>query len=409
MRNLLLFSAIVLAACQTVPSTDREELAGSPGTQTAVAACDDPLLEQRRTNLPKTLPWPVDFFQPQAIVEGDYSGSDLAAPAGAVPEALGAAIERYAQTHGSEAVLLQVGGDPKLVWYGEETAPDTLHHTYHMHYSPLVMLIGAAVKDGYIRSVDQKASDFIAEWQGTDKADITIRDLLSMHAGLEIRRDAHYSEGMFSRDACAYWGSYTKDIIIDQYGPITGPGEEFAYNYIVPELLGTVLIRATGKRYEDYLSEALWEPLGNRDATVWLNRPDGEAHQDAALFASAEDWLRLGQLFLDDGVVEGERLLPEGWTSRMAGDVRTNPNFGWMWRGTPYQPARRLMADDRVTYTVAAGEPFLADDVVYFSGYGGQRVYVVPSRDLVLVHLGEVDRDFDNAELLNLVLEGMAP
>ena len=82
----------------------------------------------------------------------------------------------------------------------------------------------------------------------------------------------------------------------------------------------------------------------------------------------------------------------------------TNPNFGFMYRGTPFAPVRRMATDPRVTYVVKSAEPFAADDVVYIDGYGGQRVYVIPSRRMVIVRIGDVARDWDNSKLVNILI-----
>jgi CubicO group peptidase (beta-lactamase class C family) len=369
----------------------------------------DWLMVERRLNLPKELPWPYTYFQPQEAVRGGQPAQLSVVPAEERTinaEAIEAA-QQYAAEIKSSALLVSHRGRLQVQWYGPGMGADSITHTYNLQYTPLVLLMGIAIAEGKIASADEPASTYITEWKGDDRSKITIRNLLQMNAGLDLRFDASYSKWFFSRDARAYWGSHTKDVIVT-YPTTTEPGKEFNYNYIIPELLGIILERATGKRYADYLTEKLWQPLGNKTAYLWLNRAGGESHQDAGLFSTPTDWLNIGELLLNNGNFAGRELVPAAWIAEMRKPSATNPNYGFMYLGSPYAAERRMATDKRVTYTVKSSEPFLADDVSYVDGYGGQRVYVVPSKQLVVVRIGEVERAYDNAKLVNTLLRGLA-
>ena len=369
----------------------------------------DWLLVQRRLNVPKELPWPYTYFQPQEAVKGGEPKPISAVPSAerTISQEAFDSAQKYAAEIKSSALIVSHRGRTQLVWYGEGTTADTITHTYHMQFTPLVLLIGIAISEGKIASVDEPAATYVTEWKGDERSKITIRNLLQMNSGLELRFDANKSDEFFSRDARAYWGSHTKDVIVT-YPAKTAPGQEFNYNYIVPELLGIILERATGQRYAEYLSEKLWKPLDNKSAYLWLNRAGGESHQDAGLFSAPTDWLNVGTLLLNKGNFAGRQLVPSTWIDEMRRPSATNPNFGFMYLGSPYAAERRMATDKRVTYTVKASEPFLADDVSYVDGYGGQRVYVVPSKELVVVRVGDVARNYDNAKLVNILLRGLA-
>jgi CubicO group peptidase (beta-lactamase class C family) len=366
----------------------------------------DPLLEQRRSNLPKTLPWPTSFFQPQIAVPGaPRSTFRLAAPGKrTLSAATLAEAEAYAAEQKSTALLIYQGGELQHMWFAPGTNADTISHTYNMQYTPLVLLVGIAMAEGKIKSLDEPASRYLPEWRNDSRSKITIRNLLQQNAGLELRRDAHYSEGLYSRDARAYWGSRTKEVLVREYPVLHAPGTVFDYNYIVPELLSIILERATGQPYQQYLSRKLWQPLGNKTAYLWLNRPGGEAHVDAGLFSAPTDWINVGVLLLQEGKWKGRQLVPRSYVREMMKPSATNPNFGFMYLGSPFAPVRRMSADPRVTYVVKSAEPFAADDVAYIDGYGGQRSYVIPSRQMVVVRIGDVAREWDNSRLVNILL-----
>ncbi len=376
----------------------------------AWAQASDPLLEQRRANLPKTLPWPVSFFQPQVAVPGVASPKPLEiAPeaqrtvsAGALADA-----QAYAEATQSSALLIEHGGKLQHAWFAPGSGPDAINHTYHMQYTALVLLIGIAAAEGRIKSIDAPAADHLPEWRKDDRAKITLRNLLQMNAGLDLRFDASKTQGPPGRDARAYWGSHTKEVLVNEYPALHPPGSRFDYNYAVPEILGVVLERATRTPYQTYLSEKLWKPLGCRTAYLWLNRPGGEAHQDAGLFCSAVDWLNVASMMEAGGVAGGRRIVPASWIGDMRTPSKANPNFGFMWLGSPYLASRLLTDDPRVHYAVKAAEPFAADDVAYIDGYGGQRAYMSPSKRLVVVRIGEVARDWDNSRLFNAVARGV--
>ena len=398
MRHRLLAAIALLA----LPSVPMPVAAQTPPP-------NDPLLEERRTHLPKTLPWPVSFFQPQAAVEGRATPPIRQAPAKErtiAPTAL-AAAQAYADETETTALLVYRNGRLEWAHYAAPATADTIAHTYHMQYTALVLLVGMAIADGKIASLDTPAATYLPEWRGDARKAITIRQLLQQNAGLDLRFDAHHSEGMYSRDARAYWGSRTKDVLVNEYGVVHAPGTVFDYNYAVPEILSIVLARATGMPYERYLSTRLWRPLGNKRAYLWLNRPGGETHVDAGLFSAPTDWLNIGILLLDQGKWHGRQLVPAAFVAAMRQPSAPNPNFGFMWLGSPFNPARRLATDPRVTYTVKSAEPFLAEDVGYVDGYGGQRVYVVPSAGLVVVRIGGVARNWDNSKLVNILLRGI--
>ena len=408
MTPLLLLAAPSAGGAQSAPAVATTPDISIPSTLPP-GVVRDPLLEYRRKHLPPALPWPVSFFQPQAAVEGRPGTPLRPAPAAqrTISDAAIQQAQAYADQEHSTALLIYRDGRLEYEHYAPSTGPDTITHSYHMQYTALVMLVGMAIADGKIASLDEPAATYLPEWRNDARSRITIRNLLQQNAGLDMRFDAHHSDGMYSRDARAYWGSRTKDVLVREYNVVHPAGTVFDYNYAVPELLSIILARATGMPYERYLSERLWKPLGNKRAYLWLNRPGGEAHVDAGLFSTPTDWLNVGILLLQDGKWRGRQLVPASFIAEMRRPSATNPNFGFMWLGSPFAPARRLATDKRVTYTVHSVAPFAAADVSYIDGYGGQRAYVVPSRGLVVVRMGDVARDWDNSRLVNIVLGGI--
>jgi CubicO group peptidase (beta-lactamase class C family) len=124
------------------------------------------------------------------------------------------------------------------------------------------------------------------------------------------------------------------------------------------------------------------------------------------LFASAEDWLNVGRLILANGRMNGRQVVPASWIATMRTASPTNPNYGMIWKGSPFQTERRYAKD--VNYVVKASQPYAAQDLMFLDGYGGQRVYIVPSKQLVIVRIGVAQRnDWDDAALPNMILRGL--
>ncbi len=276
--------------------------------------------------------------------------------------------------------------------------PDTRAEPASMHKSVLGLLVGQALADGAIPSLQTPVSRWLKEWANDPRGAITVEQLLQMASGLaplpfDLKPGSAYSRALYGADSTAV--------------PLTAaladaPGSRFNYASGISQLLGLIIERATGQRYADYLSKRLWQPIGAADAYVTLDHPGGHPRTSSALFARPEDWLRLGLLFAQQGVVEGRQVVDPAWLTAMSAASPANPNYGYqLWRGRPHAPQRGY--NTATPASVPAKAPFLASDMVYFDGAGAQRVYVSPAEKLVIVRLGAGSFDWDDSLLPNLV------
>jgi CubicO group peptidase (beta-lactamase class C family) len=187
-------------------------------------------------------------------------------------------------------------------------------------------------------------------------------------------------------------------------------GVDWSHRNVEPQLLALVVERATGMRYAEWLSVKLWKPIGAADAWLYLDHPGGLAHADCCLVAAQGDWLRIGRLLLDDGVWDGDRVLPAGWVNAMRRPSRGNPNYGFqLWLGSPYVARRAYSAGDEPR-AARASEPYAADDVVFLDGAGDNRMWIVRSAGLVILRTGEEPAkpaDWDDARIPNLILRAV--
>lgn len=337
--------------------------------------------------------------QPQEVVLGQPAANiSTGEPTWRDPSGIREA-ERYADSTGSIALLVYQAGALRYEKYWPGFDQSTRTNPNSMHKTVLGLLVGAAIADGFIDSVDAPASKWITEWQGDARRDITIRDLLQMSSGLQVPIFGTWNS------AKILFGS---DLAAGVLGlpSVTPRGREFQYSNANSQLLLLILERATGQRYSTYLSKRLWQRLGASDASMWMDHVGGLPRGFCCLFATARDWLRVGRLILDYGRVGDDPVVPSEWIASMVTPAPTNANFGYqVWLGSPPTQERRYN-----DYTVKAfhSVPFDAADMVYIDGFGGQRVYVVPSLQLVIVRTGKSTTSWDDAIIPNAVIKSVS-
>nr|MDJ0513723.1 serine hydrolase [Methyloceanibacter sp.] len=226
------------------------------------------------------------------------------------------------------------------------------------------------------------------EWLGRDdmRGAITLNALLRMISGLAFYEDpddklSDVSQMMFVQENTAAFAA-SKPLAF-------APGTHWAYSTGTAAILSGVLRETFDNEaaYLRYPRERLFEPLGMRTAQL---APDasGTFMGGAFLYASARDWARLGLLFLRDGMWNGTRLLPEGWVAYTTKPTTESPKdeYGaqvWL----------------KLTKSKNLGEPPMPNDAYYMLGHNGQVVAVIPSKDLVVVRLGQTldGGDWDTA------------
>jgi hypothetical protein len=335
----------------------------------------------------------VAWYQPKEAVPGVGQPLPFPVADGLAPEAFAEAV-RLAESKNAAALLVVHEGRLVLErrWNGYKPGDRT--NSASMAKTVTALLIGIAVGGGEIASIDEPASRWIPAWRGDPRNRITLRHLLQMHAGLKPM--GAYEEP-YSDASYLALGTDAR-YVVDNVPAVAAPGRRFDYNNVNFQALGVVLEAATGRRYADYLSAKLWKPIGAGDAAVWLDREGGSARTFGYLFAAPADWARVGLLLLHEGGCEGRQVVPRAFVREMLRPSPTEPTYGLgIW-----------LADDEHQRREAEA-PFAAPGIVYLDGRHKQRVYVVPSRDLVIVRVGENARGWEESALPNAVLRGLPP
>ncbi len=142
---------------------------------------------------------------------------------------------------------------------------------------------------------------------------------------------------------------------------------------------------------------------------MWLDDVNGRSHTECCLLAQARDWAKFGQMLLNKGVVNGRQIVPATWIEQMITPSPVSPYYGLhIWLGYEETPNPRPGAGGYIRT-----EPFLAKDTYYASGYGAQRIYIVPSHELVIVRMGPfagpkpLKDGWDNSYLVNTLIRGL--
>ncbi|WP_101757403.1 serine hydrolase [Oceanicoccus sp. KOV_DT_Chl] len=234
-----------------------------------------------------------------------------------------------------------------------------------MHKTVVALLVGVAIADGAIGSVDDKVVRYFPEWAADSRGAITIRDLLTMSSGLE---QYPFSLNPFAgKSAFRFLFAGDRERVALTTVQRWQPQATYDYNDINAQLLGLLLERATGMRYRDYLQEKLWQPMGGQAAQVWLDHEQGLAMTACCLLAPAQDWARIGLLMKNGGELNGKQIIPRDWITAMLTPSTLNSSYGYFtWLGKDLKAfADQKIADKPGAYEYWQSEAFAVDDLFY--------------------------------------------
>jgi CubicO group peptidase (beta-lactamase class C family) len=330
---------------------------------------------------PGTQPWPMGDLPP---------GLDAAR----VRQAVDAAFEPDSAM--TAAFVVTWRGHLIAERYGPDITMYTPLESWSMGKSVAATLLGVLIRQGVFSGVEQAAP--IPEWQGPGdpRAKIRIADLLNMSSGLRSRapQDPDYdSSGPYPDHVYLYTGSADSFRYAATRPLQWPPGTVGRYRNTDPVLASYLVRLGAERRGEDYLSfpqRALFDRIGIRTMVLETD-PHGNFLLQGYELASARDWARLGNLYLQDGVWNGERILPEGYVKF----VRTVAP-AWKADGRPYYGGF-FWLNTNGAWPVPA-------DAYYMAGSGTQIVLIVPSHDLVVARLGHYRGGATGAQSLRKAL-----
>ena len=246
-------------------------------------------------------------------------------------------------------------------------------------------LIGAAIADGYIGSVDDPIIKYIPEIAGRDLDTMTIRDLLLMNSGIRYVEGGElpFYYAPFADDALTYYPPNLRKVALGVKASGAPIGTTFHYNNYHPLLEGLILERATGMHAAEYLQERFWKPMGAEFPASWSldSEASGFEKMESGINARAVDYARFGLIFLHDGSWNGAQILAESWVHESTEPLRPDPR---KWETSAFWP------DYGGYYKYhwwGINNPDGSYDF-YAHGRYDQIIYVAPRKNVVIVRLG---------------------
>ena len=282
------------------------------------------------------------------------------------PLKLGLDVDAYMAGQRSAAVLIVHDGKLRLERYGLGYDASGRWTSFSVAKSFTSTLVGAALRDGAIKSMDDKVSDYIPEMKGSVYDEVSLRQLLTMTSGVKWNED--YADP--NSDVARFNGHKPEDGVDSLVSymrrlPREVPaGTRWHYSTGETNLVGVLLARAVQKPLATYLSEKIWVPAGMEQQATWILNRSGQEISGCCVQASPRDYARFGLFILGGARVGGQSIVPDGWlaeaTSQRTGIDRPGRGYGYQWW----------------TYT---------DGTFAARGIFGQGIFIDPKRRIVIV------------------------
>ncbi len=255
--------------------------------------------------------------------------------------------------------------------YHQQFTDSTISNSFSMAKSIVSLLIGVAIAEEKINSVDDYVYQYIPEFKTEQRKEITIRHLLTMSSGLKWN-ESYYNP--FSVTTKAYYGNELNKLVLNAKAMDT-PGVYYDYITANTQLLAIMLERVTQKTLSKYASEKLWQPIGAKHDALWsLDQKNGVEKAYCCFNANARDFARIGQLVANNGKWNDNQIVPVNYLSKAL------------------MPAYYLMDEDNKPVDFYGFHWWLGqykNFIFYYArGILGQYIITIPSENLVIVRLG---------------------
>lgn len=279
-------------------------------------------------------------------------------------------LDGYMRRYHIAGVMVLQDGHVRLARYASNFGPDQHWTSFSVAKSVTSTLLGIALRQGYVHSLDDTLVTYIPQLKGSAYADVSVRQLLTMTSGVrwnEDYTDPHSDVAQMYRSACIDHQSHVLPYL--EKLPREWPaGTHFNYNTAETDLLGILVQRATHRSLATYLSETIWKPYGMAADAYWLkDECDGSDTGGSGLAATLADYARLGQFMLDGGRIDGKPVIAKAW---MQGAMQRQEHVDDPQRGYGYL----WWTDSDGSYAAI--------------GIFGQLLYIDPHRHLVIAQVG---------------------
>lgn len=256
--------------------------------------------------------------------------------------------------------------------YWNGYSDSSLSGSFSMAKSVVSMLMGIAVEEGKVNSIEDYIADYVPEFkrEGTDT--IQIKDILTMSGGFDW---VESYMNIFGKTADIYYGDRVQKVV-GNLKPAYAPGKEFYYSSAETQIIAWVIENAYKKPIAELFSEKIWSKIGAEHDALWsLDKKDGVAKAFCCVNSNARDFARLGKLVLQNGQWNGEQIVPEAYLKEAT------------------SPATWLKDRDGNTLDYYGYQFWIIQHrgltIPYFRGVKGQMIFVIPEKNAIVVRLGE--------------------
>jgi CubicO group peptidase (beta-lactamase class C family) len=300
-------------------------------------------------------------------------------------------LDEFLQSNGTTAFIIIKNDTILYEKYFNGFARSSMITSFSISKSFLSALLGIAIEEGHIKSVDEHVTDYIPELKERGFQDISVRHLLGMSSGIK------YTDSIlpWKEKTKSYYWPDLRQLVLN--AEIEGsPGEHFKYNEYNPLVIGMLLERATHRPVSVYLQEKIWKAIGMEYPASWSmdSKKNGFEKMGSGINARAIDFAKFGRLYLHRGIWNGRQIVPEKWvveSTSMDAGAHGKAYYGFYDR----QLWKLFFARGGYYkfywwgYRKESGYDFFA------AGNLGQYVYVCPDEDLIIVRFGRVPGHVD--------------
>ncbi|MFN4296407.1 MAG: serine hydrolase domain-containing protein [Brevundimonas sp.] len=246
-------------------------------------------------------------------------------------------VDAFMEAERVAGLLVLQDGRIRLERYGLDFGPEGRWTSFSVAKSLTSTLVGAAIAQGHIESLETPITRYLPELAGGAYDGVTVRQLLTMTSGADWNEDYTDADSDVARffEPRETGGMDPTLHYMRGLARAADPGTRWHYSTGETNLVGLLISRATGLPLADYLSQTIWRPYGMERDAAWMVDEAGQEPGGCCLVASLRDWGRVGQLVLENGVVNGRSIVPAGWfaeaTRKQAEIDDPGRGYGFQW------------------------------------------------------------------------------
>lgn len=243
----------------------------------------------------------------------------------------------YIAANNVAGLIVVQDGKVRLERYARGYSREGRYTSFSVAKSLTSTLVGAAVQDGYIKSVDDPVTNYVPELKGSAYEGVTVRQVLTMTSGVKWNED--YTDP--NSDVASMYkemsppGVDQTAFYLAKLPREAVPGTKWVYKTGETNLIGVIVSKATGKSLSAYAEEKIWKPFGMERDLFWMVDASGQNIGGCCISVALRDYARIGLFVLADGVVQGKRVVPAGWfaaaTHKQADIGAPGAGYGYQW------------------------------------------------------------------------------